>query len=38
MDTDLTDATTDSGTDNDIWVGLSYDDPLAARAWLSELG
>src|SRR5687767_10521193 len=20
------------------WVGLSYDDPLAARAWLRELG
>jgi uncharacterized glyoxalase superfamily protein PhnB len=39
METDRTDATTtDTRTDHNIWVGLSYDDPLAARAWLRELG
>lgn len=27
-----------SRTDHNIWTGLSYDDPLAARAWLSALG
>lgn len=25
-------------TDHNIWTGLSYDDPIAARAWLSALG
>jgi uncharacterized glyoxalase superfamily protein PhnB len=24
--------------DHNIWTGLSYDDPLAARAWLAALG
>lgn len=24
--------------DHNIWVGLTYDDPLVARAWLRELG
>ena len=42
METELTDTTTDSTThtrtDHNVWVGLSYDDPLAARAWLRELG
>ena len=27
-----------SPTDHNIWPGLSYDDPLAARAWLVALG
>ena len=25
-------------TDHNIWAGLTYDDPLAARAWLTRLG
>lgn len=25
-------------TDHNVWVGLSYDDPVAARAWLRSLG
>ena len=25
-------------TDHNVWVGLSYDDPMAARAWLRSLG
>lgn len=25
-------------TDHNIWVGISYDDPHAARAWLRDLG
>jgi uncharacterized glyoxalase superfamily protein PhnB len=25
-------------TDHNIWVGISYDDPYAARAWLRALG
>lgn len=25
-------------TDHNVWVGISYDDPYAAREWLSELG
>ncbi len=25
-------------TDHNIWTGLTYDDPIAARAWLSGLG
>ena len=41
-ETDTTDATTDTRRDtrpdHNVWVGLSYDDPLAARAWLRELG
>ena len=24
--------------DHNVWTGLTYDDPLAARAWLSALG
>ncbi len=27
-----------TGTDHNIWVGLSYDDPHAARTWLGRLG
>lgn len=27
-----------SDADNNIWPGLTYDDPLAARAWLAGLG
>ena len=27
-----------AGPDHSVWVGLSYDDPLAARAWLRALG
>ncbi|MFC0313422.1 VOC family protein [Gordonia phosphorivorans] len=27
-----------SVTDHNIWPGLTYDDPLAARAWLARLG
>ncbi len=44
METDITDATTDTPQtgdtrkDHNIWVGLSYDDPVAARAWLHGLG
>ena len=33
MDTPMT-----QRTDHNIWVGISYDDPRAARAWLRELG
>lgn len=25
-------------TDHNIWTGLTYDDPMAARTWLSALG
>jgi uncharacterized glyoxalase superfamily protein PhnB len=25
-------------SDHNIWTGLSYDDPIAARAWLAALG
>jgi uncharacterized glyoxalase superfamily protein PhnB len=25
-------------TDHNVWTGLTYDDPMAARAWLSSLG
>ncbi len=25
-------------TDHNIWVGISYDDPASARAWLRDLG
>jgi uncharacterized glyoxalase superfamily protein PhnB len=25
-------------TDHNIWTGLTYDDPIAARAWLAALG
>ncbi len=25
-------------TDHNIWTGLTYDDPVAARAWLAALG
>ncbi|MBB2985086.1 VOC family protein [Terracoccus luteus] len=27
-----------STTDHNVWVGLSYEDPLAARDWLRALG
>ncbi len=27
-----------SRADHNVWVGLSYEDPLAARAWLRALG
>lgn len=27
-----------AGPDHNVWVGLSYQDPLAARAWLRALG
>ncbi|MBL7497621.1 glyoxalase [Frankia sp. CNm7] len=29
---------TNTRTDHNIWTGLTYDDPRAARAWLVELG
>lgn len=25
-------------TDHNVWTGLTYDDPIAARAWLKALG
>ncbi|MFV0534238.1 MAG: hypothetical protein ACK5MR_11340 [Cumulibacter sp.] len=25
-------------TDHNIWPGFTYDDPIAARAWLASLG
>ncbi|MGO4602290.1 glyoxalase [Terrabacter sp. 2YAF2] len=31
-------ATGPAARDHSVWVGLSYDDPLAARAWLRALG
>jgi uncharacterized glyoxalase superfamily protein PhnB len=27
-----------AGPDHNVWVGLSYEDPLAAREWLRALG
>jgi uncharacterized glyoxalase superfamily protein PhnB len=30
--------TTPTRPDHNVWVGLSYDDPMAARTWLRELG
>ena len=35
---EATTPTQGTGTDHNIWVGLSYDDPHAARTWLSRLG
>lgn len=37
METD-TNASTTTTLDHNVWVGLSYDDPVAARAWLRDLG
>lgn len=31
-------ATAGARTDHNIWVGIGYDDPRAARAWLRALG
>lgn len=39
METDTsTPAAPTTRTDHNVWVGLSYDDPRAARAWLRALG
>ncbi len=39
MDTTTnTTATATTTTDHNVWVGISYDDPYAARAWLRALG
>ncbi|MDN5765651.1 MAG: glyoxalase [Humibacillus sp.] len=35
---DTTTPTQATRTDHNIWVGLSYDDPRAARTWLRRLG
>lgn len=38
MDTTDTASQALARPDHNIWVGISYDDPHAARAWLRELG